>query len=46
MRKTKQRIVEIFLYYLDIPLPIKYLILDYAGLAKVGHRFSEFVIFC
>ena len=46
MRATKRRIVEIFLYHLDLPHPVKYLILEFAGLAKVGRRFSEFIIFC
>ena len=45
MHTTIHRIAELFLYYLDLPCEIKYLILSFAGLAKVGHKFSEFVIF-
>ena len=46
MQATKRRIVEIFLHFLDLPYPSKYLILEFAGLAKVGRRFSEFIIYC
>ena len=45
MHTNKKRIVEIFLGFLDLPMPIRYMILEIAGLARVSRRSSEFVIF-
>ena len=45
MHTTKTRMVEMFLGFLDLPMPLRYLILEYSGLARVSRRSSEFVIF-